>query len=294
MKLGFVCTNYNNSGFTRSAIESLRAGPRWQDVRVVVVDNQSNARDIEGLRSIERDFPEVDIVFHGRNAGYFPGLNVGIARLRAAHPDVLHMVVGNNDLTFPAEFVDSVQQYREILDQWAVVAPDLIALDGMHQNPHVLYSISRARRLVWDLYYASYLLAGLIRRAARVTRGLTSRAENQADQQLYRKAGPVEQGYGACYLIGPCFFRHFRQFYAPTFLMQEEFFLSEQLKLIGQQTWYDPRFVVHHHAHASMGTLSSRRHWSISRDSHQVYKRYLALPLSEQRRLVAEGSGASA
>jgi len=291
MKLGFVCTNYNNAAYTRAAIASLCEGGRRSDVRIVVVDNGSRRDDVAPLQGLAREFPDVVLVLQDDNVGYFPGLNIGIQHLRTRFPDVDVLVVGNNDLVFPPGFVESVERYREVFDSWAVVAPDLVTPDGMHQNPHVLHPISRIRRMIWDLYFLSYGAAVLIRLAARMTRGVTAREENARDGELYKTAGPIEQGYGACYLLGPVFFRHFTRLWAPTFLMQEEFFLYEQLKEIGQLTYYDPRFVVHHHAHATMHGVPGRRQWKISQDAHRVYKRYLAMSPVERSSLITAGSG---
>lgn len=286
MRIGFVCTNYNNAGFTRGAVASLHAdGPR-SDVVVAVVDNASRAADVQALRTIARDFPGVELIEGDRNLGYFPGLNRGIRHLRERFPDVRVMVVGNNDLEFPSGFIDNLIQHAAVLDEWAVVAPDLVGPGGVHQNPHVLHPISRSRKVVWDAYYSSYAAASLVRRAARLTRRFTTRAENDPASELHRTAGPIEQGYGACYLLGPRFFASFPCLSAPTFLMQEEFFLGEQLKTIGQMTYYDPRFVVHHHHHATMGAMPGRQHWAISRASHRTYKRYLSLSAGARRELI--------
>jgi GT2 family glycosyltransferase len=290
MKIGFVCTNYNNSSYTRAAIASLHASGRWSDVRAVIVDNASRDEDVESLRELAREFPGVELVLNPENVGYFPGLNVGMKHLRSRFPDVEHLVVGNNDLVFPPNFVDVVERYREVFERWAVVAPDLVTPAGVHQNPHVLHPISRARQLVWNLYFLSYGLAAMIKYAARVTRRFTVRPENAPDSELHRTPGPIEQGYGACYLLGPMFFRHFSQLSAPTFLMQEEYFLFEQLKTIGQMTYYDPRFVVHHQGHATMDRLPSRRHWTISRESHRTYNRYRAMSPDEQLSFIMAGS----
>ncbi|HZC68001.1 MAG TPA: glycosyltransferase [Nitrospirales bacterium] len=290
MRIGFVCTNYNNSAYTRAAIASLRAGRRWCDVRVAVVDNGSRAGDVASLHDIAREFPEVDLVCNAENVGYFPGLNIGIRRLRTRFPDIDLLIVGNNDLVFPESFLQSVQRYGDVFDTWAVVAPDLVTPAGVHQNPHVRHPIGRIRKVIWDLYFLSYGAAVLIRLAAALTRGLTVREENAADGELYKTAGPIEQGYGACYLLGPVFFRHFTQLLAPTFLMQEEFFLYEQLKEIDQLTYFDPRFVVFHHGHATMHNVPSRRQWQISQEAHRVYKRYLAMSPAERCNLIAAGS----
>jgi GT2 family glycosyltransferase len=73
-------------------------------------------------------------------------------------------------------------------------------------------------------------------------------------------------------------------------MMQEEFFLYEQLRAIGQVTYYDPRFVVIHHDHATTDKLPGRRYWKIEREAHRVYKRYLRLPPAERLSLIAAGT----
>ncbi len=289
MKIGFICTNYNNSSFTRAAIASLHAAGRGADVRVVVVDNLSREEDVAALAAVSQEFPGVDVVLNPENSGYFPGLNIGIHRLRSTFPEISHLVVGNNDLSFPPDFVDTVERKRNVLETWAVVAPDLVTPSGVHQNPHVLHPIGRARKFLWDLYFLAYPTGLLIKHAARLSRRFTVREENDPSSDLHRISGPIEQGYGACYLLGPAFFRHFEQLFAPTFMMQEEFFLGEQLALIGQQTFYDPEFVVRHHGHATTHTLPSQRQWAIGRQSHGVYKAFLRLDPDARKRLVLEG-----
>ena len=289
--LGYVCTNYNNSGYTRGAVASLHASGRGSEVRVVIVDNASSSEDVAELRRIAADFPGVEVLAQPKNLGYFPGLNVGIRHLRATAPEIPHLVIGNNDLLFPSGFLAMVERNAAVLEKWAVVAPDLVTPEGVHQNPHVLHPIGGARRFIWDLYYAAYPLGTLIKWGARTAGRLAARPENRAGSTLYQQAGPIEQGYGACYLLGPAFFRHFAALAAPTFLMQEEYFLSEQLQGIGQQTWYEPGIVVQHVGHATMGQMQSRRHWEIARTAHRTYKRYLAMGPAERSGFLAMESG---
>lgn len=290
MKVGFVCTNYNNSSLTANAVASLLASRRREDVRIVVVDNKSSDKDIAALQALARQFPEVELVLNPENVGYFPGLNIGIQHLRRTFPEIEHMVIGNNDLVFPETFVEAVQSHRDVFDRWAVVAPDLVTLDGVHQNPHVVHPISPIRKLIWDLHFLSYASALLILQSARITKNFTARPERMPRSELFKTPGPITMGYGACYLLGPVFFRHFSKLCAPTFMMEEEFFLSEQLLSIGQMPYYDTRFVITHHDHASMDQLPGRRHWQISRDAHRVYKYYLALSPGDQAAFIASGS----
>lgn len=293
MKIGFVCTNFNNTSFTRAAIASLDVNDGWDRLHVVIVDNGSTEEDVQRLRELSRDYPQVDIIFN-ENVGYFRGLNTGIQYLRAKFPEITHMIVGNNDLTFPPDFLRTIERCNAVFQEWAVVAPDIVTPDGQHQNPHVLFPISRARRLIWDIYHASYVGALVVGKAAALFRRFTVRREYAPGNEFYKAPGPIEQGYGACYLVGPLFFSKFSGLCAPTFLMQEEFFLDEQLKSIGQRTYYDPRFVVFHHAHATTASVPRYRRWKLEQDAYRVYKRYQNSSTTERLRLLQESIRAGA
>lgn len=283
MKLGFVFTNFNNSAYTLAAVRSLAESPNWLDCKVVVVDNRSELEDRERLATLKVTHPAVDVLFNSSNIGYFPGLNLGIDRLFDLEPAAQVVVVGNNDLVFPQDFVAIVQSSSDLFEKYPVISPDLLTLDGVHQNPHVARDVSRIRELVYDCYFASYPLARLIRWGAKVTKRFAERTDHHA----FREAQGVYQGYGACYLLGPLFFREFRRLWAPTFLMGEEFFLSRQLAAKGYQVRYEPRFLVHHHDHATMEKVPSRKFWEISRDAHRVYRRYVR-PLSRNMHVMAD------
>ena len=294
MKLGFVCTNYDNAGYTEAALRTLHAQPGSHEIHVVIVDNGSSGADLARLREVGAAFPRVEVVSGHGNVGYFPGLNIGIARLRSMVPDIEHVVIGNNDLEFPEGFVESVSRHRDVFGEWAVVAPDLVTPAHERVLVHPRRPITRARRAVWALYYGSFALAGPIAWGARLTRRFTARPERVHGDVFSREPGPVIMGYGACYILGPLFFGHFDRLYAPTFLMHEEFFLSAQLGAVGQQVYYDPRFVVRHRDHATFERLPKRRAWEISRDSYRTYREHLAMPRAQQVELITRSTARAA
>lgn len=271
MKIGFVFTNYNNSQLTRETVTSIARSGNGLNSVVVIVDNNSDAADVDRLREIERDVEGVTLVLNDQNVGYFPGLNVGIRYLRDRYADLDCIVAGNNDLLFPETFHEVVNDCRDLLSRYAVIAPDLVTLDGVHQNPHVIRGISPIRELIWDAYYTNYHLARLIGFLAQVTRKMTQRR----DYLEYASARPIYQAYGACFILTPLFFKHFDLLWAPTFLMGEEFFLSHQVEEKKLQVYYEPRIVVIHHEHATVSKLPSRQFWSMSRASHKVYRKHV-------------------
>ena len=267
---GFVCVNYNSSAFTRIAVESLSTH-RDRPIPIIVVDNHSNDDDISKVRRIASDFRNVTLVLSENNVGYFRGLNLGIQRIRADMPELTHIVVGNNDLLFPPDFDRSLVRKRLSIADHAVVSPDIVTLDGVHQNPHVIEKISRIREFIYDLYYSNYYVARAISRVAKATRAFTDRL----DEERWEVGGPIYQGHGACYILGPRFFELFDELWAPSFLMGEEFFLSWQLNRKGLRVYYEPGIRVVHQCHSSVGRLSSERMWEISRDAHRIYRKYV-------------------
>jgi len=270
MKLGYICTNYNNSAFTRTAVETLSRNI-GHEIQVVVVDNNSDAANVELLKAIKADFPNVELQLNQENLGYFPGLNVGIRALRQRRPDIEWMVIGNNDLEFHEDFVDKLQANVERLKAYPVVSPDVITLDGEHQNPHVVASISKTRELFYDAYYSNYHVGMAMLKLAMMFRSVSDRT----DEQQWETAQPIYQGHGSVYVMGPAFFREFGELWAPTFMMSEEYFLSKQLSDAGYQVWYDPCLQVVHHYHGALATLPSRRRWEMARDAHREYRKYV-------------------
>ena len=85
----------------------------------------------------------------------------------------------------------------------------------------------------------------------------------------------IYQGHGSVYILGPKFFEEFGQLDAPTFMMGEEFFLSEQLKRKGYRVWYEPRIEVQHCCNGAIRSVPSKQMWERAKEAHRVYRRYV-------------------
>lgn len=273
MKIGFVFTNYNNSKFTRQVVHSILENENHKDAHIVIVDNNSDFNDIELLNLIKKDYPTINLILNKENSGYFKGLNIGIDYLRNNYHDVNHIIIGNNDLVFPLDFIKIMQSNKAVFKDYAVISPDILTLDGVHQNPHVIEKISFIRELIYDIYYTSYYFSVIIGYLAKVTKWFSDRS----DEEQFEIPQTIYQGYGACYILTPLFFQNFDQLWAPTFLMGEELFLSKQLEDKNLKIFYDPTILVQHHDHATISKLPTKKLWSISRDSHKIYRKYVKL-----------------
>jgi GT2 family glycosyltransferase len=270
MKIGFVMTNYNNATLTLKAIESIN---RFENnlIKIIVVDNQSNDNDINKLKDIEKKSSNVEIIFSDVNLGYFKGLNLGIKKLRMENYE--YIVVGNNDVLFPEDFIQSIEKKINLFERYPVVSPNIITIDGFHQNPHVINKISSFRELMYDFYHINYTLSKIITKIARLTKSFTDRK----DETFHEVAQEIYQGYGALYILGPKFFENFDELFSPTFLMYEEFFLSKQLSEKGYKIFYEPSIKITHLMHATTNELPAKTKWKLSREAHNVYRKYVKI-----------------
>jgi GT2 family glycosyltransferase len=269
MNIAYVCTNYNSSADTIRAVSSLEANI-GHNAHTIIVDNQSDTAQQSLLQNFFRDRGNVDVVFNPDNSGYFAGLNVGLRRLRETRPDLSCAIVGNNDLIFPVNFIDTLQLRLGLLDHYPVVSPNITTLDGEYQNPHVIDGISPLREHLYDFYHSHYQLGRLIKWAANKSRSILRRG----DEDQHEIAQEIWQGHGSCYIFGPLFFAQFAELWAPTFLFGEEFFLAEQLKAKGYSVFYESSISLVHACHSSVAQLPSRRHWELARDAHLIYRKH--------------------
>ena len=270
MKYVFICTNYNNSHYTEGAVGTLMAGES-PPALIVVVDNDSLPDQQAELRRLIDGRPAVELLFSDRNVGYFAGLNLGLHRALALMPDADAYIVGNNDLEFPGDFGTLLDRRRDTIAERMVVAPNILTVTGLRQNPHAIRPISRFRGLILDGYAASFSFARVLTWVARVTQKNTRRK----DVDRYDAEGFIFMGLGACYILSPRFIEAVGELPAEVFLMHEEFFLSRRIAEEGEAVYYVPEILITHHDHGSVGTVSSRLMWQYWRDSHKRYRRYV-------------------
>lgn len=273
MKIGFVFTNYNSTSFTKDLIKSLNLVNSDIKGTIIIVDNNSDEENVKELKLLKEENTNLQLILSTINLGYFRGLNAGIKYIKDNFKEINFIVIGNNDLIFPVDFIETIKKRSAIFEKYPVISPNIITDTGIHQNPHVIKELSFSREFIFDIYFTNYLFAKAIRYLSK----LTNRFTDRKDESNNETAQPIYQGHGSCYILGPLFLTNFDELFAPTFLMGEEFYLSIQLKSKNYQVYYEPVIKIIHQCHSSIDKIPSKKMWGIAKKAHKEYRKYITL-----------------
>ena len=267
MKVIYVFVNFNNSIESIETVESINTSK--EGGLVILVDNCSSKEDLLKLKNRSFGQNEVIILENNQNVGYFSGLNVGLQHVLNNKIYFDFIVVGNNDLTFPLDFVSKLKSRQELYQDFPVISPDIVTLDGVHQNPHVLSKIGIVREVLYDLLYSSYTLFKFFIICSKILGAVSKRG----DENEFETSREIYQGYGACYILSRKYFEFWNELPSDSFLFYEEFFLAYQLKSHEFKVYYDSYIPIVHRLHKSTSIQPKKVMWKHARISHWKHRR---------------------
>lgn len=272
MEYYLVVVNYNNSDVTIDCIQSIKKIVGKNFSKIMVVDNNSNDLDRIKLRHFieEESFVNIELLELASNRGYFPAINQGIIALELFGRKNYFLVIGNNDLLFPSNFIEKLGKIVVDEDIF-VISPDILTPQGIHQNPHVIYRISFIRRLLYKLYFYSYSIACIL---TFLGKNLNLKRQ-EVSRNGYKKEQIIRMGFGACYIILPQFLQKVGLLDESVFLMGEEALLGNQVYSHNGKILYTPRVCVCHQDHSTFKKMPLRSTYYITRKSYSIYKKYL-------------------
>lgn len=263
--VGVVYNNYQDTlDFCQSLADIVSGGSR---LVCILVDNSDQLEAQERVDSLAVDFQFVKILRSGRNLGYFGAFNYFFESKFFEREDIV--VLCNNDLVFSREFCERYLCARYPNDVF-VVCPDVITVDGVHQNPHVLTPWGRAARLKLDLYFTHYYMACFLKRVQRFLQRLGGGKKRVEPYP----PGYLHLGIGACYILLPAFLRRFSRLDFPHFLYGEEAYLTRQVHSAGGKLYYDPNLKVLHKESATLSKLPSRITYEFGREGYWHYRNF--------------------
>ncbi|RUM45773.1 MAG: hypothetical protein DSY46_01925 [Hydrogenimonas sp.] len=252
-RLAFVILNFKTPDETIQLVHNLEKQAWSSKVKVYIVDNGSADHSLEVFQRLESTI-EVEVIASKRNLGFAKGHNLGIQKARL--DGFQWIIVSNSDirLKIDPDFVRKMEVAYEEDGEIAVIAPTIVNLHGMHQNPFRKERFSRKEIIKMKLFYLSgfyklyyflrvYILYDLITYIARkrLQRAVASHRYSQVTESGY-----IYAPHGSFLIFTPTFFKYFDGFDEGTFLYCEEFILAEKLREKGLKCWYENQLNIEH------------------------------------------------
>lgn len=267
-KLCFIVVNYFGSIETYKMYCSLiRSDSDFELFDFIIVDNSANIDEFSNLRSVFEGVSNVEIIRSSKNIGYFPGLNLGLSKIDGLKYS--HVVISNNDLSFESGFISTLMsKFDKYEDPIYAICPDVVTLDGVHQNPHVEKRYNFLQKLKLDLYYCSFSISRILFSLKRLLPARESSLKCNVGKEIHL-------GIGAIYILTQSFFKFNSTLDYSFFLYGEEAFFSNQIHSSGGILFYDPDLVVHHNFSATTSKIPDKIRYSWAKESYAEHRKYL-------------------
>lgn len=248
--ISFVILNYKTYNEAIACVESILSTQKYQDIRIVIVDNGSGNESVDKMNERFASEDHVTVIAAEKNLGFAKGNNLGINYARKHFsPDFI--VVANSDIIF--EQPDYCEKLFEIYERkpFAVLGGDIIdASRTQHFNPVArerVYTIPYMRKqtLVSELKAWMFRLIKLLH-----LKKMAESRQNQTTREVDGKSVSADFCmeeemedvllHGCCMVFSRDFFSEFRGFWPDTFLYAEEEIIYYLARKKGMRILYTP------------------------------------------------------
>lgn len=243
-KIVYVVLHYNAADETEKCIQNLQELPGV--ARIVLVCNGSTNGTDEALFEKYSEADRVDVLLNKENLGYARGLNTGFRYAKhELHADFI--VCMNNDILIRQKDFNIclVEQYEK--QEFALAAPDVINLEGVHCNPEYLdiptkESVQRSLRRFQRRLKGCESLFGI----PEIVSCVLARIRRKKPAPKQQTEGKLYRFHGCCWIFSRRFIDQFDGICPRTYLYGEEEILSYMCYVSGMKMVYLPELVLIH------------------------------------------------
>lgn len=132
----FLILHYIATKDTIECVESIRNTIKCHDYKVVVVDNGSPNNSFKELEQHFGENNDIDILHSDTNLGFAKGNNYGFKYAKEKYKPQYIVMINNDTIISQGDFCDVLEdKYSKY--KYAVLGPDIVTKDGIHQNPWI-------------------------------------------------------------------------------------------------------------------------------------------------------------
>lgn len=144
MKICFVVLHYQNIKVTKQCVKYLQKLEDYGGCKIVVVDNASPNKSGKELLELYKSEENIYVLCNNSNLGFANGNNVGYTFAKNKLKSNVIVVMNNDVFIEQSNFIIQLKRLNND-SKVQLVAPDIINLNGFHQNPFRKESISDKR-----------------------------------------------------------------------------------------------------------------------------------------------------
>ncbi len=251
--ISFVVLHYGDQNITYACVNSILALDQQERIRVVIVDNDSNAADDERdkLARIYQNNPRIAVLSMKKQRGFSYANNCGY-RYAKEKQKVDCIILLNNDIEFPdGDFIRRLElSYTR--EHCHILSPDIVRRrDGEHQSPVDIRTRTkqeadntiRLNRIALRYYSVLYpILRFKLNWDEKVS---SQKRKKNVAYYTAKQEGIVP--FGACLIFTPSFVKEQSEAFVPeTEFYYEEYILAYRCQKMGYRIVYDPTMRVFH------------------------------------------------
>lgn len=251
--LCFVILHYQNITDTINCVESILKLNKTKNIKIniILVDNKSpNDSGLELKQKYEKD-SNIDILLLDKNYGFSKANNIGYTKALEYNPDLV--LVSNNDILInDNEFFNKIiNLYNANGKKYAILCPDIVNIDGQHQNPlrkdyinlKKTYKNYLYKKLIYILLHIPYICKKVYKFELNRTNKWMNKYYNKSTIEYKDYFVP----FGAFVIYTKKWIKTEKQaFPSDTFMYAEEDFLSLYCLKKKYKMLYCPEIVVNH------------------------------------------------
>jgi GT2 family glycosyltransferase len=254
-KFSFVILHYLSFKDTSECIDSILQNLSYDNYNIIVVDNASTNDSFDRLKEKYCCNEKIYFIKNEKNLGFARGNNVGYRFAKYKLNSDFIILLNNDTIIEQNDFLETIiTKYEKT--KFYLLGPDIIGLDGSHQNPQRLevLNISSTKKLIRQIRLKVVLNYFCLDQIATLLYDFIKK-KVKGQEIYYSKELTNVQVHGACLVFSPDYVKKFDGLYDKTFLNAEEDILCYTLIKENCKIIYTPEVRIIHKEYGSTNLL---------------------------------------
>lgn len=283
-KVVFIILHYQNIDDTVNCIESIKKLDNLKEnsFNIIIVDNKSPNGTGETLKNKYINENEIKVMLLDKNYGFSKANNIAYEKAMIYNPNII--MVLNNDIIFEdTTFLNKLINIYNLSEKYDVVSPDIINMDGKHQNPlrDKEMSLKKAyKNMIYESIFAATMNIPGIRKLLLNKR---KKREEKWFEAYYNEKNNINKNdfvpFGAFIIYMNDWLANEKQvFVSDTFMYEEEDMLNLYIKQKNYKILYVDELKVRHLEGQSTKKSSKNEYQNMkfkSKNKSKALKKYI-------------------